>query len=98
MTTYDYFLEMLKTKCKAKRLDVACTVGLGPRQFDRHIKGEAKERFLPVRTLALLKREGVIGEDEVGVYWQGLREELNFKNETTCSAKQIVRRFVNLIK
>lgn len=89
MTSYDRFILLLKQDYKQQGLtieDVAYIVGLGPRQLARHIKGDTKERIMPVRTVADMSREGIISQETVEAYWQGIRTELRFKKRKTADA------------
>ena len=82
MTRYDLFLKSFKKDYKAKGLtqfDVADQIGLSPRQFARHIRGETKEAYMPIQTIADLRRLEIISEETINAYWQGLREMLRFK-------------------
>ncbi|NLB34402.1 MAG: hypothetical protein GX817_01055 [Elusimicrobia bacterium] len=89
MTSYDRFIDLLKKDYKRLGMtieDVADIVGLGPRQLARHIKGDTKERIMPVRTVADMSREGIISQKTVDAYWQGIRAELKLKKRKTAQA------------
>jgi hypothetical protein len=100
MTICDTFTMLVKSDFKSKGITyavVAEKINMSERQFIRHIKGDTKERIMPVRTVADLRRENLIGEDTVEMYWQGLREELRFKKRKTRWLDRILGKLIKTI-
>lgn len=100
MPENDPFIVSLKTDWKAKKLTipvVAELICMSPRQFARHLRGETKEKIMPVQTVAELSKNGAISQETKERYLERIRVEIKAKyhrkRKTQTGIWELVKNF-----